>query len=234
MEQVMRIVADLDRGHRGRGAAVAGLQHHTVKAVRPSLLLLMGAVVLVLLISCANVSGLLLARGAARRREIALRLALGAASSRVLQQALIEGLVLALVGAAAGLLVAQAGIRVLVELGPALPLIKEATLDVRVLTFTILTAVATGVVFGIVPAVQDLKTQANDVLKEGGMRQAGGAHVSAMCTGTDRWRSCDRPHPLGWRRPLLPELSKRPQRRGRLRPYGRPDRLPGGAACGWH
>ena len=95
MERVMRIVADLDPGHRGRGAAVAGLQQHTVTAVRPSLLLLMGAVVLVLLISCANVSGLLLARGATRQREVALRLALGAASSRVLQQAVIEGLVLA-------------------------------------------------------------------------------------------------------------------------------------------
>jgi putative ABC transport system permease protein len=182
MERVMRIVADLDPAHRGRGAAVAGLQRHTVTAVRPSLLLLMGAVVFVLLISCANVSGLLLARGAARQREVALRLALGAASSRVLQQAVIEGVALALVGAAAGLLVAHAGIRVLVELAPALPLVKEASLDVRVLTFTIVTALAAGIVFGIVPTVQALKVQANDVLKEGGTRQAGGARVSAMRT----------------------------------------------------
>ena len=182
MERVMRIVADLDPGHRGRGAAVAGLQQHTMAAVRSSLLLLMGAVVLVLLISCANISGLLLARGATRQREVALRLALGAASSRVLQQAVIEGLVLASVGAAAGLLVAHAGIRVLVDLAPALPLVNEASLDARVLTFTIVTALATGIVFGIVPTLQTLRVQANDVLKEGGTRQAGGARVSAMRT----------------------------------------------------
>ena len=182
MERVTRIVAELDPGHRGRGAAVAGLHQHTVATVRPSLLLLMGAVVLVLLIACANVSGLLLARGATRQREVALRLALGAASSRVLQQAVIEGIVLALFGAAAGLLVAHAGIRALVELAPALPLVKEASLDVRVLIFTIVTALATGVVFGIVPTLQALRVEANDVLKEGGTRQAGGARVSMMRT----------------------------------------------------
>jgi putative ABC transport system permease protein len=182
MDRLVRIVADLDPGHRGRGGAVAGLQQHTVTRVRPSLLLLMGAVVLVLLISCANVSGLLLARGAARQREVALKLALGATSSRVLQQAVIEGLVLALIGAAAGLAVAYAGIRVLVDLAPALPLIKEASLDVRVLAFTIVTALATGIVFGVVPTLQAMRVQANDVLKEGGTRQAGGAHVSAIRT----------------------------------------------------
>jgi putative ABC transport system permease protein len=182
MERVMRIVADLDPGHRGRGAAVVGLQNHTVTAVRSSLLLLMGAVVLVLLISCANVSGLLLARGATRQREVALRLALGAPSSRVLQQALIEGIVLASVGTAAGLLVAHAGIRALVDLAPALPLVKEASLDLPVLTFTIVTALATGIVFGIVPTLQALRVHANDVLKEGGTRQAGGARISAIRT----------------------------------------------------
>ena len=182
MERVIRIVAVVDPGHRGRGAAVAGLQQHTVTAVRPALLLLMGAIVLVLLIACANVSGLLLARGATRQREVALRLALGAAPWRVMQQGLIEGIVLALVGAAAGLLVAVAGIRLLVELAPALPLVKEATLDARVLAFTILTALATGVTFGLAPTLQALKVQANDVLKEGGARQAGGARLSALGT----------------------------------------------------
>ena len=182
MERVMRIVAAIDPGHRGRGAAVAGLQQHTVTAVRPALLLLMGAIVLVLLIACANVAGLLLARGATRQREVALRLALGATPWRVMQQGLIEGIVLALAGAAAGLLVALAGIRLLVELAPALPLVKEATLDARVLAFTILTALATGVTFGLAPTLQALKVQANDVLKEGGTRQAGGARLSAMRT----------------------------------------------------
>jgi putative ABC transport system permease protein len=182
MERVMRIVADVDPGHRGHGAAIAGLQQHTVTAVRPALLLLMGAIVLVLLIACANVAGLLLARGATRQREVALRLALGAAPWRVVQQGLIEGIVLASFGAAAGLLVALAGIRLLVELAPALPLVKEATLDARVLAFTILTALATGVTFSLAPTLQALKVQANDVLKEGGTRQAGGARLSAMRT----------------------------------------------------
>ena len=182
MERVMRMVADIDPGHRGRGAAVMGLQEHTATPVRSSLLLLMGAVVLVLLISCANVSGLLLARGATRQREVALRLALGAPSSRVLQQAVIEGIVLASVATAAGLLVAHAGIRALVDVAPDLPLVKEASLDLRVLTFTIGTALATGIVFGIVPTLQALRVQASDVLKEGGTRQAGGARLSAIRT----------------------------------------------------
>ena len=182
MERVVRMVGEVDPGHRGRGAAVEGLQQHTVATIRPSLLLLMGAVVLVLLIACANVSGLLLARGVTRQREVALRLALGAASSRVLQQAVIEGIVLALAGAAAGLLLAHAGIRALVELAPALPLVKEAGLDGRVLTFTIVTALATGIVFGVMPTLQALRVEANDVLKEGGTRHAGGARVSAIRT----------------------------------------------------
>jgi putative ABC transport system permease protein len=94
----------------------------------------------------------------------------------------IEGSVLALVGTAAGLLVAYAGIRALLDLAPALPLVKEASLDVRVLTFTVVTALATGIVFGIVPTLQALRVQANDVLKEGGTRQAGSARISAVRT----------------------------------------------------
>jgi predicted permease len=182
MDRVMRIVGDLDVGHRGRGGAVEGLQQHTVGRTRSPLLLVMGAVVLVLLIACANVAGLLLARGSTRQREVALKLALGATSSRVMQQAVIEGIVLASIGAAAGLVVARAGIRFLVDLAPALPLVKEAGLDTRVLIVTASTALATGVLFGIVPTVQALRMQANDVLKVGGNRHAGGVRVSALRT----------------------------------------------------
>jgi putative ABC transport system permease protein len=182
MERVMRFVADLDPGHRGRGAAVAGLQQHAVTAVRPALLLLMGAIFLVLLIACANVASLLLARGASRQREIALRLALGAAPARVLQQGLTESLVLALIGAGLGLVVAYGGIRVLVELGPALPLVKDASIDWRVLAFTVLTALATGVAFGLVPTLQAIKVQANDVLKESAARSAGSTGRSRIRT----------------------------------------------------
>jgi predicted permease len=182
MERVMRIVAELDPGHRGRGATVAGLQQHSVAAVRPSLLLLMGAVVLVLVIACANVAGLLLARGATRQREIALRRAVGATSMRLLQQGVIEGTVLALAGTAAGVVLAHVGIRMLVDLAPALPLVKEASLDLRVLTFTLVTTLTTGLAFGVVPTLQALRVQANDVLKESGTRQAGSVRLSAMRT----------------------------------------------------
>jgi putative ABC transport system permease protein len=118
MDRVMRVVGQLDVGHRGRGGAVEGLQDHTVGRTRSALLLVMGAVMLVLLIACANVSSLLLARGSSRRREVALKLSLGATSARVVQQAMVEGLLLALIGAVAGLVVARAGIRILVELPP--------------------------------------------------------------------------------------------------------------------
>jgi putative ABC transport system permease protein len=182
MDRVMRLVADLDPGHQGRGAAVAGLQQHAVTAVRPALLLLMGAILLVLLIACANVASLLLARGASRQKEIALRLALGATPTRVLQQGLTESLALALIGAGLGLLVAFGGIRVLVEFAPALPLVKNASIDSRVFIFTILAALATGVAFGLVPTLQAIKVQANDVLKETGTRQAGSAGRSRIRT----------------------------------------------------
>ena len=222
MERVIRIVAVVDPGHRGCGAAVAGLQQHTVTAGRPALLLLMGAIVLVLLIACANVSGLLLARGATRQREVALRLALGAAPWRVMQQGLIEGIVLALVGAAAGLLVAVAGIRLLVELAPALPLVKEATLDARVLAFTILTALATGVTFGLAPTLQALKgtSQRRPQRRRGptGWRRPS----LRLGNRADRWRSgacACAPH---WSGPLRAELCERAQRGGRLRSEQRP------------
>jgi len=182
MDRMMRLVAELDPGHRGRGGAVAGLQQHTVTGVRPALLLLMGAILLVLVIACANVASLLLARGASRQKEIALRLALGAAPTRVLQQGLTESLVLALIGAGLGLLVAFGGIRILVEFAPALPLVKDASIDARVLAFTVLTALATGVAFGLVPTLQAIKVQANDVLKETGTRQAGSAGRSRIRT----------------------------------------------------
>jgi putative ABC transport system permease protein len=182
MERVMRIVADLDPGHRDRGAGVAGLQQHTVSSVRPALLLLMGAVALLIAISCANVAGLLLARGAARQREIALRRAVGASSWRLLQQGVVEGVVLALAGAVGGLVVAHVGIGVLSDQAPALPLVQGASLDVGVLAFALVAALATGVVFGLVPTLQTLRAQANDVLKEGGTRQAGSVRISAMRT----------------------------------------------------
>lgn len=182
LERVMRTIASLDAGHAGRGAGVEGLQQHTVSAVRPALLLLMGAVGLVIVISCANVAVLLLARGAARRREIALRRAIGATSGRLLQQSVVEGLVLAVAGGICGVVIAQIGIGVLAKQAPAIPLVQGANLDVRVLAFALVATLVTGVVFGLVPTLQALRVPANDALKEGGTRQAGSSRISATRT----------------------------------------------------
>jgi putative ABC transport system permease protein len=173
MNRLMRSVAEVDPSHRGRGSAVEGLQQHAVTTVRPALLFLMGATVLVLLIACANVANLLLARGVSRQKEMAIRLALGATPARVLQQGLTESVVLALAGCAAGLVVAVGGIRLLVDLAPALPLVSGVSVDGRVLAFTIIIALATGIAFGLLPTLRALRVQANDVLKEAGVRNAG-------------------------------------------------------------
>lgn len=131
MERLARLTAELDPGHRERSATVAGLQENAVKQVRSPLLILLGATLLVLLIACANVANLLVARGAARRKEAALRHALGASRRRVLQQWLTESVLLALLGGAAGLLVAFAGVHFLTRLGPNVPLLRETTIDLR-------------------------------------------------------------------------------------------------------
>lgn len=182
MNRVMQFVATLDPDHRGRGSAVAGLQQHAVATARPTLLLMTGAIALVLLIACANVANLLLARGVSKQKEIAVRLALGAASSRVLQQSLIESVVLAALGAGTGLLVALGGVRLFVEFAPAVPLAKDVSIDARVLGFTAITAVAVGIAFGLLPALQALKVQTNDVLKDTGAQHAVSARRSRART----------------------------------------------------
>jgi putative ABC transport system permease protein len=175
MNRVMQYVAEVAPAHRGRGSAVEGLQQHAVATVQPALLFLMGATVLVLFIACANVANLLLARGVSRQRDIATRLALGATPTRLLQQGLTESVVLALAGCAAGLLVASAGVQVLVDLAPTLPLVSSVSVDGRVLAFTVMIALATGITFGLLPTVQALKVRANDVLKETGTRNGSSA-----------------------------------------------------------
>jgi predicted permease len=144
-----------------------------VGPVKTLLLLLTGAVGLVLLIACVNVANLLLARAAARRKEIAIRTALGAGRRRIVAQLLVESLVLAMAGAAAGLAVAEAAIRFLIARAPLfVPRVHDATLNGPVLAFTIVLAVVCGVAFGLVPALRASKLDLQDTLRDGGRGSA--------------------------------------------------------------
>lgn len=145
------------------------LHDDLVEKGRPALLVLAGSVVLVLLIACANVANLLLARASARQRELAIRSTLGASRGRIIRQLLADTLVLALMGGAAGLLLAWWGIDLLLVSLPADgALIKQAGMDVTVLLFTLGISLGTGLLFGLAPALQVTGRDLNDSLKEGG------------------------------------------------------------------
>src|SRR5262247_2633224 len=151
------------------------LRDEIVEGSRRTLFLLLAAVFLVLLIACVNVANLTLARAAAREREIALRLALGAGRARILRQLLIESLTLAAIGGLLGLLLAKLAINALIKLGPEqLPRLQMIRLDLRILVFTLLISLLTGLLFGTAPALQSLKLNLNESLKEGGRAASGG------------------------------------------------------------
>jgi putative ABC transport system permease protein len=161
-------------------AQVFLLHDHEVGDVRPALLVLLGAVGFVLLIACANVANLQLARAAAREREVAIRGALGAGRWRLAKLLLTESSALALAGGVAGLLLAAWAIRLIRRFAPqTIPHLQVAHLNLRVLVFTLLMSLLTGILFGLAPVLAAFRVSLNDTLKEGGSQSGSG-------TGTRR------------------------------------------------
>jgi predicted permease len=148
---------------------------------RTALLVLLGATALVLLVACANVANLLLSRGAVRRREIAVRSALGATPARVLRQLMTESMLLAGIGGVLGIGLALAGVQLLDALVPAtITGVAPVRIDARVLGFTVALALATGILFGLLPAFGARRTDAGEALKSGGMGAASGGQSARL------------------------------------------------------
>jgi len=177
--QVDRVASDL-RAHFAI-KQTAGLYFHVVPMfddvvgeVRPAILSLMGAVAFVLLIACANVANLLIVRAAARSRELAVRAAIGAGRGRLIRQMLVESLVIAGLGTAAGLFLARAGIRVLMAMAPAdLPRLDAVAMDPRVLLFAVAAGIATTVLCGLVPALRASRADVTEALRAVGRSSSG-------------------------------------------------------------
>ncbi len=163
-----RIAEQYPADSAGWGASVVPLREETVGDVRKPLLMLFGAVVFVLLIACANVANLMLARTVDRRKEIAIRTAFGAKRARIIRQMLSESLMISVSGGALGLIVAHFGTQLVVNyFGASLPRLADIKLDGAVLAFAFATALVSGTVAGVAPAWRMSKSDPNDALKQG-------------------------------------------------------------------
>jgi len=173
-----RLEAQYPESNAGWGAQVVALREQMIGEIRPALLVFMGAVGLVLLVACANVANLMLARAAGRRREVTIRSALGASRTRLAGELLLESMLLALLGGALGLLLALWGVEGLRSLGPdTLPRVNEIGLDLRVLGFALVLSLLTGLLFGLAPVWQMTGRDPHEGLAEGSRGVAGGSGI---------------------------------------------------------
>ncbi|MGA7222522.1 MAG: ABC transporter permease [Candidatus Acidiferrales bacterium] len=164
-----RLAKEYPDSNTGWSLALEPLRNVLIGNVGPAFAVLIASVALVLLIACANIASLVLARNTSRQREIAIRTALGAGRSRLIRQLLTESLVLALAGGAAGIFLANAGVESLKRLGPeSLPRLDEVSVNGVVLAFTFAIAVVTGILFGLGPAMKASRRDLTQSLKEGG------------------------------------------------------------------
>ena len=165
-----------------KNVAVTGMRERLVRDVRTTLYLLLGAVGMVLLISCANMANLLLAKATSRTREIAIRAAVGAGRGRIIRQLITESVVLALVAGAAGLILAIWGAQALVAIAPSnIPRLADATvIDKWVLAFTLATSVVASLLFGLAPALTASRVDLNEALKLGGTRSVAGGRAGKL------------------------------------------------------